>query len=208
MIKVQIASRSFALRAGLRALLSSDLNLLFEDDIADGSWMERVLSSDSVCICLQEDWAWIEPFRSQFKGLLVIGDDAALLTKMANSGNLSAWGILPLQSSAEEFRTALEAIDQGLVVMPPQMFMTATSDQFGTGKGNRHPKDEVPLLTEREIEVLGHLARGLQNKQIGLKLSISENTVKFHISSIYSKLGVVNRADAVRAGVTAGLVAL
>jgi len=63
-------------------------------------------------------------------------------------------------------------------------------------------------LSEREIEVLGLLAQGKANKQIAAMLSISEHTVKFHVSSIFTKLNVTNRAEAVRQGVRGGWVAL
>jgi DNA-binding NarL/FixJ family response regulator len=56
--------------------------------------------------------------------------------------------------------------------------------------------------------VLQLLAHGLANKQIALALNISEHTVKFHVSSIYNKLGATNRTEAVRAGVQRGLVVL
>jgi len=52
--------------------------------------------------------------------------------------------------------------------------------------------------------VLQQLALGLTNKQIALALGMSEHTAKYHISSIYSKLGVLNRAEAVREGVRRG----
>lgn len=66
----------------------------------------------------------------------------------------------------------------------------------------------VDPLTDREAEVLQLLARGMANKQIALELGISEHTVKFHISSIYTKLGAGNRTEAVRLGVRRGLVLL
>jgi DNA-binding NarL/FixJ family response regulator len=52
------------------------------------------------------------------------------------------------------------------------------------------------------------LATGLPNKQIAAALGISEHTVKFHISSIYSKLNASNRAEAIRAGLRGGWIAL
>ena len=57
-------------------------------------------------------------------------------------------------------------------------------------------------------QVLELLARGLANKQIAVSLGISEHTAKFHVSSIYSKLGATNRAEAVRTGIQKGLVSL
>lgn len=63
-------------------------------------------------------------------------------------------------------------------------------------------------LTPREVEVLKLMAQGLQNKEIALKLVISERTVKFHVSSILSKLGAGNRTEAVSLAAQRGLVDL
>jgi DNA-binding NarL/FixJ family response regulator len=63
-------------------------------------------------------------------------------------------------------------------------------------------------LTPREIEVLELLAEGLPNKAIAARLRISDQTVKFHVSSISGKLGAANRTDAVRRAVRQGLITL
>jgi NarL family two-component system response regulator YdfI len=63
-------------------------------------------------------------------------------------------------------------------------------------------------LTTREREVLELLSRGLPNKLIARRLQISEHTVKFHVSSIYTKLGATSRTDAVSRGVRRGLITL
>jgi len=63
-------------------------------------------------------------------------------------------------------------------------------------------------LTPREIEVLELLAEGLPNKAIAARLDISDQTVKFHVAAICGKLGAANRTDAVRLGITRGLVSL
>ncbi len=63
-------------------------------------------------------------------------------------------------------------------------------------------------LTAREREVLDLLGRGLSNKKIARDLKISEHTVKFHVSSIYAKLGAENRAEAVSLGARLGLISL
>jgi DNA-binding NarL/FixJ family response regulator len=70
--------------------------------------------------------------------------------------------------------------------------------------------DDGPLepLTPREIQVLELLAEGLPNKAIALRLRISDQTVKFHVSSISGKLGAANRTDAVRRAVRRGLITL
>jgi DNA-binding CsgD family transcriptional regulator len=100
---------------------------------------------------------------------------------------------------------AIRALGEGLVVGAPSLLSEAW----------RRPA-VVPLnalekteqLTGREIEVLGLMARGLANKQIAGALGISEHTVKFHLSSIYAKLGATGRAEAVSIGTRLGLIGL
>lgn len=73
---------------------------------------------------------------------------------------------------------------------------------------SREQGDAAEPLTPREREVIGMLAQGLQNKEIALELSISERTVKFHVSSILAKLGAGNRTEAVALAAQKGLVDL
>jgi DNA-binding NarL/FixJ family response regulator len=63
-------------------------------------------------------------------------------------------------------------------------------------------------LTPREIEVLQLLAEGLSNKSIADRLGISDQTVKFHVASVTSKLGASNRTDAVRLALRRGLISV
>lgn len=66
----------------------------------------------------------------------------------------------------------------------------------------------VESLTPREIEVLELVAEGLPNKAVAARLGISDQTVKFHLTSISGKLGAINRTDAVRRAVRRGLITL
>jgi DNA-binding NarL/FixJ family response regulator len=71
--------------------------------------------------------------------------------------------------------------------------------------------DEAPgveELTPREVEVLELVAEGLPNKAVAVRLGISDQTVKFHLTSITGKLGAANRTDAVRRAVRRGLITL
>jgi DNA-binding NarL/FixJ family response regulator len=61
-------------------------------------------------------------------------------------------------------------------------------------------------LTERELVILDALTRGLSNSQIGKELWVAEQTVKFHLTNIYRKLGAANRTEAVRRAYELGLV--
>jgi DNA-binding NarL/FixJ family response regulator len=79
----------------------------------------------------------------------------------------------------------------------------------GHGPESLHASDDdVEPLTARETEVLELLAQGLSNKAIAARLSISDQTVKFHVASICAKLGASNRTDAVRRGLRRGLTTL
>ena len=89
----------------------------------------------------------------------------------------------------------------------------AAAERLVVGSGSLLSADgEAPTtggpLTDRETEVLGLLAKGLANKQIAVELGISEHTVKFHVSSIYTKLDASSRTQAVREGLRRGLIAL
>src|SRR5581483_6997470 len=72
----------------------------------------------------------------------------------------------------------------------------------------RDPEIALEPLTRREIEVLELLAEGLPNKAIAVRLGISDQTVKFHVSAICGKLGAANRTEAVRRALRRGLIAL
>jgi DNA-binding NarL/FixJ family response regulator len=63
------------------------------------------------------------------------------------------------------------------------------------------------LITDRELEILQHVAEGLSNAQIAKALWVTEQTVKFHLSNVYRKLGVSNRTEASRYALSRGLLA-
>ena len=66
----------------------------------------------------------------------------------------------------------------------------------------------VEALTPREVQVLELVADGLSNKAIAARLGVSDETVKFHLGSVFGKLGASNRTDAVRQALRRGLVPL
>ena len=84
------------------------------------------------------------------------------------------------------------------------------ADAFLVASDAHERSNELPpeMLTPREIEVLELVAEGLPNKAIAARLAISDQTVKFHVSSICGKLGAANRTDAVRRALRRGLITL
>jgi DNA-binding NarL/FixJ family response regulator len=132
--------------------------------------------------------------------VLISEEERAVSTLRAMQ--LRGWGVVPPDAPSEELAAAVAAAGQGLIVLPKPL----------TERLLQEPAPSVEELSEaltaREREVLDLLARGLKNAQIAGQLHISEHTVKFHISSLYSKLGVNNRAEAVSRGARHGLISL
>lgn len=63
-------------------------------------------------------------------------------------------------------------------------------------------------LTMRELDVLKLIATGLANKEIGMNLNIAESTVKLHVNTLFEKLGVTSRTEAMKVGLERGLIRL
>jgi DNA-binding NarL/FixJ family response regulator len=143
--------------------------------------------------------------RAGSLAVLVLTDDPMLSRRLSNLP-LSGWGVLLADVSPEELQSALQAVSQGLWVGAPEL-LRASLPRLAAG-GLAEPPLPVEALTEREGQVLQCMARGLANKQIAAELGISDHTVKFHLTSIYSKLGATNRAQAVRIGAQHGLIAI
>ncbi len=131
--------------------------------------------------------------------LLLSEDDRSipLLRALAPGG----WGVVSPDAPPEELSAAVTAVARGLVVLPRDM----------TGRllrGLVVVEEPVEPLTAREREVLELVGRGLANKMIARDLHISEHTVKFHVSSVYAKLGASSRAEAISLGARLGLISL
>ena len=191
MIRVLIQVSSPALRAGLRALLSSDQTIrVVNESLEEENEADVIITSASLASRLNDE---LDPPSSA--GILLLSDDQINVREMRRLHRI--WGVLPSDASAEELTTAIHALSQGLIVGTSALLFESESE----------PLEHGPL-TDRELEVLGLLSKGLANKQIALSLGISEHTVKFHVSSIYTKLNVTNRTEAVRAGLRGGWIAL
>jgi DNA-binding NarL/FixJ family response regulator len=190
-IRVLLNVSSPALRAGLRALLSADNTIkIINDALDEDSEADVVITSASHVSFSNHDVSDISSAAT-----LLLSDDPLNVRDMKRFSRV--WGILPTESSAEELTAAIHALSQGLIVGTSTLLFESENEPLSHGP-----------LTDRESEVLGLVAKGLANKQIALALGISEHTVKFHVSSIYTKLNVTNRTEAVREGLRGGWVAL
>jgi DNA-binding NarL/FixJ family response regulator len=110
-----------------------------------------------------------------------------------------ARAVLGSGASGAKIAAAVSGAFHGLAVLP------------AGAVGGPDPSSMLEMpepLTPREIEILGLLAAGDSNKTIAARLSISVHTVKFHISSILTKLGAGSRTEAVALGLRLGIVLL
>ena len=136
---------------------------------------------------------------------LLLSDDSIDLQQLAGVG-LPVWGALSPYATEDELIAAVRALAEGLWVGAPGLIRDLLR------KPNRvefvNGEDLLEPLTAREVEVLQLVAQGLANKQVALALSISEHTVKFHLSSLYAKLGVTSRTEAIHEGMQRGLIVI
>lgn len=143
---------------------------------------------------------------SRTLALVVLSDSDERQTSILRRLPLRGWSIAPLDAPATQLQAAIAAAAEGFIALPSIVAERALGQRSVVEAMNIESLDEP--LTGREREVLEMLSRGLSNKLIARRLSISEHTVKFHVSSIYTKLGASSRTDAVSRGVRRGLITL
>jgi len=197
MTTVFIIAPTPALRAGLRAMLAGDgLEVVGEAPAA------ALAPTADVLLVAGDDPAGTARALAGEEGVALVAlSEDARLPALLQALPLRGWAVLPSDASADELRAAVGAAAQGLVAVPRQLAEQLTGGRTGV-------EQPAEPLTAREMEVLGLLSEGLPNKQIALRLHISEHTVKFHIASIFAKLGAASRTEAVSIGARQGLIAL
>ncbi len=127
--------------------------------------------------------------------MLTISDEEADLYEAIKAG---ASGYLLKEISIEEVATAVRQVHSGQSLISPSMASKLLTE-FATIVKRRDEPSQVPgpRLTDRELEVLKLVAKGMNNRDIGAELYISENTVKNHVRNILEKLHLHSRMEAV-----------
>lgn len=208
MIQIAVVAPTTTIRAGLRAILGLDDQLKIVVEALNFSELDNLPDQLDLLIltgeAVQDDLGSLPLDEQSPPAILLITHDTALAQELTTLG-LPAWGLLPLDFTEDELLSAAYALSQGLIVAPQELIQPL----FDSSPSPQTQVDElVEPLTEREMEVFELLAEGFANKQIAYELEISEHTVKFHVSSIYTKLNANNRTEAVMIGARLGLVVL
>lgn len=216
MTRVLVAATSGIVRRGLETLLAASPNLMVVgssslDPTTLAGRMEDLLP-DVVLLELkpQEDDS-VAPHLPAFgpgpgAPAVVVLADWPHRPWMAEALRSGVRAVLPQEAAPEEIVAAVEAAAAGLVVLHPDAVEAFLPAALASSRSM--PATPHQPLSPREVEVLGMLAEGLGNKQIAWRLGISEHTVKFHVSSIFTKLDVSSRTEAVALGVRLGLIML
>ena len=132
-------------------------------------------------------------------------DDYGYMEKVMEYG---AMGFISKSSSASVMLGALNLVLSGGVYVPPQMLRqygaAARKEQDFADRRSLNTNEYG--LTQRQMQVLTHIAAGLSNKQIAETIHLAEGTVKIHVAAIFQALRVSNRMEAVRMAGKLGLI--
>jgi len=215
--RVLVVAGSAVVRAGLEALVASSPALSVVGSVSGVAALGRAVASLQPHVVLLE----LEPHEDDpAPALLALADSSApavpAVVVLADDprGEWTAEALrsgvramLPREATAVEIVAAVAAAAVGLVVLHPNA-VGLLLPLLPTPARAAPPLASNAALTPREVEVLGMLAEGLGNKIIARRLGISEHTVKFHVGSIFGKLGASSRTEAVTLGARQGLIML
>jgi DNA-binding NarL/FixJ family response regulator len=185
-IRVVVAARSNVVRAGLESMVRSSASLALADEAS-----ANVLLVDG-------NGADLDSPSLPTVALVDVVDPSAVNSAVRSGVR----GVISRDAGSEEIEAAIQAVHAGLVVVPPEFLQQLLPELPPPSETLTEP------LSDRELEVLGLLVEGLSNKLIAHRLSISEHTVKTHMTSILAKLGVSSRTEAVSQAIRQGLVML
>ncbi|MCB0255836.1 MAG: response regulator transcription factor [Anaerolineae bacterium] len=211
-VRVLVVDDHLIVREGLSLILETADGMELVGEAADGAAAVRLcreLAPDVVLMDLRmpgmDGLTAIGLIRQQMPGVAIIilttYDEDDLMVRGLQAG---ARGFLLKDTDRATLLDAIRAAARGQTMLSPDVMQrvlahTATAPS-ATAVGG--PLD----LTERELEVLLAAAQGLRNKEIARDLSITERTVKAHLTSVYNKFGVDSRAAAIAVAAQRGLL--
>ncbi|HVB80492.1 MAG TPA: response regulator transcription factor [Candidatus Binataceae bacterium] len=194
-----IADDHALFRQGLRSLLVLE-GLEVVAEVEQAGSLEAALAANPCDVLLldlqMEQWSMDQiPELSRKTAIVVLTADERVeigLTAL----RLGARAIVQKRFAIETLMTAIQAVADGLVWMPPAM-QAALVGQDGPA---------AKKLTPRESEIVRYVAVGMRNAEVAARLSLSESTVKTHLTNIFQKLGIRDRIELTRYAIKTGLV--
>lgn len=199
-IKVMITDDHSLLREGLRQLLEFDGSITVVGEAANGvECLEKLKCCDPEVLILDinmpkkngiEVLRQLKADKSPVKVLiLTVHNEAEYLSNAVETG---VDGYILKDSQSAELKKAIRSVKNGENYIQPSLIPALSSQLINRGLD----EDKAASLTKREMEVLIQVAGGMLNKEIAQNLSISERTVKNHVSSIFKKIEVSDRTQA------------
>lgn len=220
-LRVLVVAGASARRAHLAGVISQALrgvNVISDSQISP----EKFAASKSNVLVADLDTPasaaamldFLEDAPAGTGSVALIDDPDPAWVRSALKASMNA--VISQDVTAEDMQLALQAADAGFVLLHPTSVhgllqnnaVPEMDDISGEGIAQEDlaPEDMIEDLTARESEVLRLVSMGLGNKEIAVRLAISEHTAKFHISSILSKLHAGSRTEAVSVGIRRGLI--
>lgn len=213
-IRVLIADDQAIVRKGIQALLATEPNIAVAGEAENGKDAIRQVEK------LQPDVILMDLQMPEMDGIEAIGHITAskpnarilVLTSFATDDKVfpaikaGALGYLLKDSSPEELIQAIRQVHQGESSLHPTIARKVLQELSRPPAPEQTPTSEP--LTEREVDVLRLVARGMGNQQIADQLIISEATVRTHVSNILSKLHLASRTQAALYALQKGLASL
>jgi len=214
-IRVLVVDDHPMFRTGLRALLSSLPTVEWAGEASTGEEavaLSLKLQPDVILMDIQMPGLnGIEATRQILRdsphiGILIVtmyeNDDFVFAAMQAG-----ARGYLLKGADQDEIVRAIQAVSSGEAIFSPSIARRMMT-YFSAPKASALPSTIFPELTEREREILGFIAEGYNNAEIANRLVLSSKTVRNHVSNIFSKLQVADRAHAIIMAREAGLGAV
>ncbi len=212
MITVLIADDQAMIRSGLRMILESEPDLLVIGEAENGEEAIRLSKRERPDVVLMdvrmpgvdglEATRQIHQTLPEVKVIVLTTFDLDEYIYAALRGGAS--GFLLKDADSETLIRAIRIVAAGDALIAPSVTRRLI-DEFASRPSQPRIKG-LDDLTEREIEVLEQMARGLSNAEIAEALFVSETTVKSHVSHLLTKLQLRDRVQAVVAAYEAGLV--